>query len=92
MGGLGYGDDTPTPRWFKWVIAAAVLAIILISATGCTERTQYGECWGFAEDQDPNLTYSIDVGNVVIGAVFAETFIVPAWTVMDMVKCPTGRK
>jgi len=40
-----------------------VLLTVLLSMTliGCTERTSYGECIGFDDDEDSTLVYEVSV-------------------------------
>jgi hypothetical protein len=71
-----------------------LLMVLLISMTliGCTERTSYGECIGFDEDEDPTLKYKVDIGNAVISIILFETIIVPIIWALEEAKCPVGKK
>lgn len=69
-----------------------VLLVFSLVMSGCDTRTQYGECIGVLEDPDPSLVYSYDYGNILIGAIFSETLVVPAIVIADCYKCPTSKK
>lgn len=71
--------------------ALLILLAVMVLA-GCTSRTEYGDCVGINDsDRDPALRYKIDVWNVILGVIFVETVIVPAFVVIDQTYCPVGK-
>ena len=60
--------------------------------TGCTAKTEYGECIGIQDDEKPELKYKVNTGNVILGVVFVETAIVPIVVLLDQFKCPIAKK
>ena len=73
----------------KKILIVALAAMFLV---GCTSRTEYGNCVGLGEDQDPALHYKVSVWNAFLGIVFVETVIVPIYVVVDETFCPVGKK
>lgn len=67
-------------------LALAIVALL----SGCTKKTEYGDCIGAFDDRRPDLHYKADTGNVVLAIVFSETIIVPAVVVLDETMCPVG--
>lgn len=70
------------------------VAAILIAASlsACTSSTEYGDCIGVAEDEDPTLSYSVDTGNIVLAVIFSEMIFPPLIVLLSETKCPTGPK
>jgi len=69
-----------------------LIVLLVLLATGCTTRTQFGQCVGVLDDKDPTLLYDLDIGNVFIGFIFSETLIVPAVVVLKQLECPVAKK
>lgn len=69
-----------------------ILIGILVFFTGCTTRTQYGRCIGFADTPDQALEYELSWWNAFVAGLFAESIIVPLYTVAYEIKCPIGYK
>lgn len=71
------------------------LALILAMAltfSACTSSTQYGECIGINDDENPALRYEYSAWNIIVGVIFVETIFVPALVVLNDLKCPVGKK
>lgn len=73
----------------KKLIALAALAITL---TGCTTKTEYGECIGVLQDKKPDLEYKLSGWNTFLAVVFSETIIVPALVIANEHSCPVAKK
>jgi hypothetical protein len=68
------------------------IALAALAVSGCTSRTEYGNCVGLGDDKDPALHYKVSVWNAFLGIVFVETIIVPIFVVVDETFCPVGKK
>ncbi len=75
----------------KKILAVVAMATALM-VTGCTERTQYGECIGAFDDGDPALVYKTDGWNVAMAVVFVELIVPPIVVVVGETRCPIARK
>ena len=69
-----------------------LLVFALMLTVGCTERTNFGECIGFDDNEELSLEYEISIKNAVISAIFVETIIVPIVWALDDAKCPVGKR
>lgn len=68
------------------------LLLVLLVATSCASKTEFGDCVGLSDEQKPELIYKTSVRNVVIGAVFFQTIFTPILVGMNQFYCPVGRK
>jgi len=68
------------------------MAIFLIAAllSGCVSRTDYGQCVGLGDKQNPKLRYRVSARNVIVGIVFVELIAPPVYVVLDETFCPVG--
>ena len=71
---------------------AIAIIIIAILFTGCTSKTEFGECIGVLQDKKPELEYKLSVWNTILAVVFSETIIVPVLVVANEHSCPVGKK
>lgn len=71
-------------------ILAALIICVLVS--GCTSKTEFGDCVGAFEDKDPAKTYKVDVGNVIVGIIFFELIAPPLYVIFDETHCPVALK
>ena len=71
---------------------AGLLTLFIAGLPGCTGHTEYGECIGAFDDNDPHLVYAASGWNIFLAIVFSETILVPAIVVISEVKCPRGTK
>ena len=69
-----------------------LIALATIFLAGCTSRTEYGQCIGLGDDENPALRYKVSIWNTFLGIVFVETVIVPIIVVVDELECPVGVK
>lgn len=69
-----------------------VSMLVLTMLTGCTSRTEYGECIGIADDKDPNLVYKVSAWNLILGVIFIEAIVPPVIVLANETSCPVGRK
>lgn len=70
--------------------ALLVSAILLLS--GCVKHTQYGDCVGIGDDQDPKLKYKLSSRNLAVGIIFFELIVPPIKVAVDETYCPVGYK
>lgn len=70
------------------LFTALLCAFVL---TGCTTRTEYGDCIGIDGVGKPDLVYKMSVVNAVIGVIFIETIIVPIMVLKDQTYCPVEK-
>lgn len=73
----------------KKIIVLAVFAAFL---SGCTTKTEYGECIGVLQDKKPDLEYKLSIWNTVLAVVFSETVVVPIVVVANEHSCPVAKK
>lgn len=73
----------------KKIITISMLIALL---SGCTTKTEYGECIGVLDDKKPELIYKLDTTNAVLGIVFVETIFVPVIVLANETQCPVGKK
>lgn len=68
------------------------VALILLASTlsGCASRTDYGQCVGLGDKQNPNLYYKVSARNLVVGIVFIELIVPPIIVATDEFYCPVG--
>ena len=85
-------DTYALTGWYGRAAAGALLFALMMLFSSCTTKTQYGECVGVGDKQDPKLEYQLDKTNVLLGLVFVETVWVPAVVVLYELYCPVERK
>ena len=73
----------------KKIIAIAAVALVL---TGCTTKTEYGECIGVLQDKKPDLEYKLSGWNTFLAIIFSETIVVPALVIANEHLCPVAKK
>jgi hypothetical protein len=65
---------------------------LLLLVVGCRSSTEYGDCIGAMDTEDPSKIYSTSARNAVLGIIFFEMVIPPViWLASDF-KCPVGNK
>jgi hypothetical protein len=72
----------------KFIALSALVALL----TGCTSRTEYGECIGVLQDKKPDLEYKLSGWNTFLAVIFSETIIVPVMVVANEHSCPVAKK
>lgn len=70
-------------------ILICIMLLFLVSS-GCRSSTEFGECTGFMDKDNPNLRYDLSIRNVVIGGLFFSTIFVPVIVAAKQYKCPVG--
>lgn len=68
------------------------LLLVLLLATSCTSKTEYGRCIGINEIERPELIYKPSVKNIMLGAFFFQMILPPIFVLGDQFYCPVGRK
>jgi hypothetical protein len=69
-----------------------LIALATVFLSGCTTRTEYGDCVGLGDDKNAALHYKVSVWNAFLGVLFVETIIVPIVVAVDEIYCPVGKK
>lgn len=69
---------------------STVLIVSLLSLTACTNSTEYGECIGINDQENPALHYKYSAWNIALAIIFSETIFVPLIVIFDDLKCPEG--
>jgi len=69
-----------------------ILFILLVLLSGCTTRTEYGNCIGAFDDKNPSLVYKLSTWNLIIGVFFIGMVVPPIVVVADETLCPVGYK
>ncbi len=69
-----------------------MMLAMVVGLSGCTSKTEFGECVGLGEVQDPKLNYKVSGLNVFMGIIFWELIIPPVIVVADDLYCPVGAK
>jgi hypothetical protein len=65
---------------------------LLVILTGCTSKTEFGDCIGLADDKEPDLIYKVSAWNVFVAVVGIEMIAPPILVAVDETFCPVGRK
>lgn len=68
------------------------ILLVALMLTGCTTKTQYGECIGAFDNKKPDLEYKLSALNLALAVIFSETIVVPVVVVADETRCPVGKK
>lgn len=66
--------------------------ILMLVISGCTSRTQFGECIGLGEDKKPDLQYKLSAWNLAMGVIFVELIAPPILVAVNETFCPVGKK
>jgi hypothetical protein len=68
------------------IVAAVVSVVTLIQKEG--DKGQ--ECIGLSgwQQRDTAVTYHLSTRNVLLGVLFVETFVVPAYIALETAMCP----
>lgn len=65
---------------------------LMLFIAACTSKTEYGDCLGFQNKQDPRYEYEMSGKNVIVGVVLSETLIIPLIVVFDELYCPVRER
>jgi hypothetical protein len=89
--------NLPTPFFVRALprrVRLAVLAVLLVGATGCATETPLGPCVGLLTEakRDSTLVYEYHTGNIIVAVVLSETLIVPAIIVAKHLECPVKKR
>jgi hypothetical protein len=76
----------------KKKLALLGFAVFMVMMMGCSSSTQYGNCVGIGEEQDPNLVYKVSAQNLIVGIVFFELIAPPVLVAVNEFYCPVGVK
>lgn len=77
---------------FLLSIGACFLAIPLSNSTADVGGKEV-PCIGAFEDKNPNYTYGVDAGNVILAILSSPALFIPsAYIIFDRIQCPTGLK
>jgi hypothetical protein len=69
-----------------------ILLCSILMLAGCVSKTEFGECVGLGEPQDPNLHYKLSAWNIAMGVIFVELIAPPIFVAVDETFCPVGYK
>lgn len=69
-------------------LSTLTLAVLIL--TGCVSKTEFGQCVGVNEKQNPALEYKISAHNLIVGIVFVELIAPPIFVITDQFYCPVG--
>ena len=64
--------------------------LLVLALTGCASRTEFGDCVGINDKQDPRLVYKLSIRNLIVGVVFFQMIAPPIYVVVDQLYCPVG--
>jgi len=67
-----------------------ILFILLVLLSGCTTRTEYGNCIGALDDKNPSLVYKLSAWNLFVGIFFVSLIVPPIIVISDEFICPVG--
>lgn len=70
----------------------AIISCFLLILSGCTSKTQYGDCVGITDEKDPTLVYHVDGLNVAVAVILSETIVVPIVVLASQLQCPVAHK
>ena len=66
--------------------------LIVIFFSGCTSKTEFGDCVGIGDDKDPALVYKLNATNLVLAIVGWELIAPPIIVAVDETFCPVAKK
>jgi len=69
-----------------------ILFIFLVLLSGCTTRTEYGDCIGALDDKNPSLLYKLSAWNLFVGIFFSGLIVPPIIVLANETICPVGYK
>jgi len=69
-----------------------ILFVVLVLLSGCTKRTEYGDCIGAFDDKNPTLLYRLSAWNLFVAVFFSSLIVPPIIVVADETICPVGYK
>jgi len=69
-----------------------ILFALLVLLSGCTTRTEYGNCIGAFDDKNPSLLYKLSAWNLFVAIFFSSLIVPPIIVVADETICPVGYK
>jgi hypothetical protein len=69
-----------------------ILFVVLVLLSGCTKRTEYGDCIGAFDDKNPTLLYRLSAWNLFVAIFFSSLIVPPIIVVADETICPVGYK
>ena len=73
-----------------WMVLLVVGLIVLLS--GCTSKTELGDCVGIGDDKDPKLVYKLSAGNLFWAILGIELIAPPIIVAVDETFCPVRRR
>lgn len=68
------------------------LLILSLFLTGCTSKTEFGNCIGIGDDKKPDLIYKVSSSNIIIGILLMELIAPPIVVLADEFYCPIAKK
>ena len=69
-----------------------ILFIFIVLFSGCSTRTEYGDCIGVLDDENPSLLYKLSAWNLFIGVFFSSLIVPPIIVLANETICPVGYK
>lgn len=69
-----------------------IILTLALALTGCTTKTEFGDCIGAFDDKNPHKEYKVSVKNVVLAVFFFQTIYTPIVVVANETYCPVGNK
>ncbi len=68
----------------------SLICLLILSA--CTSKTEWGDCVGLNDDEDPSLNYRYSAWNIAMGVIFVEMIFPPIVVALNELRCPVGPK
>lgn len=69
-----------------------LVLMMLIPLSACQYNTEYGECIGLDDDQNPALVYDLSTRNIVLGVVFSQMLVPPIYVALEATHCPVRKR
>ena len=70
------------------IVAMAVVAAL----SGCTSKTEFGDCIGAFDDKKPGLEYKVSAWNLGMAIIGFSLVLPPIFVIVDQTFCPVGKK
>lgn len=68
-----------------------LITLVGLILAGCESSTQFGNCVGISDKQNPKLEYKVSARNLIVGILFAEVIVPPIIVVTNETYCPVGK-
>lgn len=76
----------------RFILVLAFFGFCVWACTGCTSKTEFGDCIGLDDEKNPDLVYDVSTNNIVTGVIFFQLIAPPVIVALEEFYCPVGIK